>query len=116
MRFKVNATVNWANGQETDYAVTTGSLNEAYQRIVDGVDGWTSMVITIVPVGSESWAPVRREDLKVGDIVVVDAGFSCMDAGSEHVVWEDDGDLFIYCREGKHFLGNGTLSGIRKAQ
>jgi len=46
---------------------------------------------------------MKLADIKTGDRVVVDAGFTCMRPGV-HAVERDDGGLFIPCDHGKHYL------------
>jgi len=46
---------------------------------------------------------MKLSKLKVGDIVLADAGFNCLTAG-EHTVAESEGELFIPCSYGKHYL------------
>lgn len=45
----------------------------------------------------------RLEDLKVGDTVLTDDGFTCMKEG-HHTVRGDGNGLFLECDEGKHYL------------
>lgn len=59
-------------------------------------------------------------DLKVGDKVVTDAGFTCLDADVVCEVQEDEDGLFIECAEGKHHLhgqagSDGEIVGLRLA-
>jgi hypothetical protein len=42
--------------------------------------------------------------VRQGDILECDAGFTCMDRGSQHVVHKADDGLYIECREGRHYL------------
>lgn len=45
------------------------------------------------------------KDVKPGDILVVDGGFTCMKAGEHKKVYRrHDGDLFVLCEEGSHCL------------
>lgn len=47
----------------------------------------------------------KYKDIKVGDILVADAGFDCLFDGQKCVVEEDaQGIKFIYCTEGPHYL------------
>lgn len=60
---------------------------------------------------------MKLTDVKEGDIIIADGGFTCMEAG-EHKVY-DDGRFYIKCDEGKHFLEgqedeNGNLIGVTK--
>lgn len=59
----------------------------------------------------------RLDDLKRGDRVIVDDGFTCMTAWSEKIVDEDNAGLFVDCEDGGHGLdgqddGDGFLVGI----
>lgn len=48
---------------------------------------------------------VKLTDIKPGDFVTVDGGFTCMTEGKEYEVFEDaDGDLFIECTKDGHWL------------
>jgi hypothetical protein len=46
---------------------------------------------------------LRLEDLKAGDVVVADAGFTCIRPGA-HTVRDCDGVLYVECDDGKHCL------------
>ena len=48
------------------------------------------------------WA--RQSEVKVGDYLETDAGFTCVDAGSVLQVRESEGRLYIPCRCGQHSL------------
>lgn len=59
---------------------------------------------------------LKLNELKVGDKVFVDNGFTCMDAG-EKIVKSDKGHLYVECDAGHHDLAgqlndDGTLSGV----
>lgn len=60
--------------------------------------------------------PLKLSELKAGDTVFVDNGFTCMDAGKK-TVKSDRGHLYVKCDAGNHDLAgqlhdNGTLSGV----
>lgn len=47
----------------------------------------------------------RIADVKTGDMLEDDGGFGCLDGVSKHVVQADmNGQLFIPCDEGQHYL------------
>lgn len=46
---------------------------------------------------------MKLADIKIGDRVKTDGGFTCMAAGTKIVEGDDDG-LFIPCNDGKHYL------------
>lgn len=57
------------------------------------------------------------EGLKAGDVVIVDGGFDCMEAGPKVVGLDESGELFVPCSHGHHLLGgqegeDGGLVGI----
>jgi hypothetical protein len=59
----------------------------------------------------------KISDIKVGDILIADDGFTCMKAGEHEVKASEAGALFIDCTEGRHFLAgqeraDGTLIGL----
>ena len=63
-----------------------------------------------------SFVEAKLKELKAGDVVYTDAGFTCLDAGKHHVHEDEDG-LYIKCDEGRHYLegqinDHGTLSGV----
>lgn len=61
---------------------------------------------------------MRYQDLEVGSVIDVDAGFDCVRPGAHVVQKSEDGALYISCTHGKHFLdgqigGDGYLVGIK---
>jgi len=59
---------------------------------------------------------MKISEFKVGDMVVADAGFTCLDPG-EHRIEEDHVGLYIRCQCGHHYLdgqvnGSGHIIGI----
>ena len=40
---------------------------------------------------------LQLKDLKVGDTIIADAGFTCMEAGPKIVKVHEDGELFVDC-------------------
>ncbi len=51
----------------------------------------------------------KLTEVKPGDILTADAGFTCMSAGPHTVEVDDRGQLYIPCNDGKHFL-DGQLN------
>ena len=49
---------------------------------------------------------MKLSDLKVGDIIIADDGFTCMKAGPHTVHATDDGDLFVWCKGPEDEVGN----------
>ena len=48
---------------------------------------------------------INFADVKVGDVLVPDGGFTCMREGTQRLVREDPHNgLYINCDDGKHFL------------
>lgn len=47
---------------------------------------------------------MKLNDLKAGDAVAIDEGFTCMYAGIRIVQQDANGDLFIYCAWGRHYF------------
>lgn len=61
---------------------------------------------------------MKLTDIKAGDAVITDDGFTCMPS-KRTKVREDDIGLYVPCRSGKHYLdgqldGRGHLIGISK--
>lgn len=60
---------------------------------------------------------MKLADIKIGDCVCADGGFTCLRPGF-HDVEGDDGGLFVRCDDGKHYLvgqeadGDADLVGI----
>ena len=46
----------------------------------------------------------KLTDLKLGDKLETDSGFTCMRRGQIETVYEDIGGLFVHCSEGSHYL------------
>jgi hypothetical protein len=65
---------------------------------------------------------LKLVDVKAGDILIADGGFTCMRDASEHVVRGDtEESLFIDCDAGEHRLVGqlddaGNLVGLTKKQ
>jgi len=62
---------------------------------------------------------VKLDDLKPGDVITLDSGFTCHEAGNAQVESDTDGAYFI-CANGRHYLdgqegADGYLVGITKA-
>lgn len=60
---------------------------------------------------------LKLQDLKVGMMMHVDGGFSCMPEGDCMVEATQDGELFVPCSSGSHLLEgqceeDGTMVGI----
>ena len=51
----------------------------------------------------------KLADLKPGDVLIADAGFTCL-RWKEHctVLRGEDGEMFVPCEEGVHYLGSQT--------
>lgn len=63
---------------------------------------------------------LRLSDVKPGDMVMLDDGFSCMPPGRRRVETSEDGSLFVPCDEGRHYLSgqvgdDGFLVGVYAA-
>jgi hypothetical protein len=61
---------------------------------------------------------IKLSDLKAGDTIIADGGFTCMEAGPKKVYAADDG-LHVLCNKGRHYLegqldDDGTLVGLEK--
>lgn len=62
---------------------------------------------------------MKLTDIKAGDIIMADAGFTCLNSG-HHVVEESRLGLYIRCDHGEHYLAGqedegGELVGISAA-
>ncbi len=62
---------------------------------------------------------VRLSDLKPGDRIEIDDGFTCADAGTVDVCADTNGELYFACEDGRHYLegqldfdGSDVLVGI----
>jgi len=45
------------------------------------------------------------KDIKVGNVIIADGGFTCLADGQTCVVRIDrDGDLYVTCQDGCHYL------------
>ncbi len=52
---------------------------------------------------------VKFNDIKVGDELVADSGFTCLSNGITVAVQQDDAGFFVTCYNGKHHL-DGQLN------
>lgn len=65
---------------------------------------------------------LKLKDVKAGDRIVVDGGFTCIKGGTVVELYPDeDGHLCFKCRKGDHGLagqigGGGQLIGLARAQ
>ena len=63
---------------------------------------------------------LKYSDLKAGDQLMGFEGWECIPASAVRTVFEDeDGDLYLRCKQGKHYLdgqiqGGGYLLGMIK--
>jgi hypothetical protein len=64
----------------------------------------------------------RLEDVKPGDVLIADGGFTCLTENGRCKVREDEHGLYVICDEGKHYLdgqldddGTGII-GFAKAE
>lgn len=62
---------------------------------------------------------VRLADLKPGDVIVAGPGAGCVDPGHYAVRADSEGDLFVLCLAGMHYLEHaarpdGTLAGFSR--
>lgn len=62
---------------------------------------------------------MRLADVKEGDTIIADGGFTCIHPGPVAVEGDAKG-LFVHCAEGKHYLagqegGDGDLIGLSKS-
>lgn len=44
------------------------------------------------------------DDLKVGDLLVVDDDFTCMSGWSVKELFEDEDGFYVHCDQGRHYL------------
>ena len=49
-------------------------------------------------------AVIPMDEVKVGDVLVADGGFTCIKEGEHVVVDSDEHGLFVPCSFGKHHL------------
>lgn len=64
-------------------------------------------------------ALILLADIKGGDLLIADDGFTCMPAGQLSVAASHDGQLFVPCNHGVHYLNGqtdsrGRLVGFRR--
>jgi len=52
--------------------------------------------------------PMKLQDVKAGDKLIADAGFSCMPEGPAIVEVDPKGQLYIRCQNGCHYLDSMT--------
>lgn len=50
------------------------------------------------------YIPVLLKDVKEGDTLITDGGFTCMEEGEEKIVKNDNGVLCIDCDSGGHAI------------
>jgi len=61
---------------------------------------------------------MKLDDLKQGDVIVADDGFTCMPANRFCLVIEGRNGKYVLCEQGDHYLdgqddGEGNLVGFR---
>lgn len=62
----------------------------------------------------------KLSELKAGDTLIADAGFTCMAAGETEVTADSEGSLYVVCEDGVHYLAgqvdfedHDTLVGLK---
>jgi hypothetical protein len=65
-------------------------------------------VIRVKDAGGRFYAELS--ELRPGDVVQVDGGFSCIKDGEKRTV-NDDGELWIACKDGRHYLSGQVDDG-----
>lgn len=55
---------------------------------------------------------LRLEDVKEGDVLVADGGFTCLKEGERCEVRKDEVGLYVLCQGGKHYLEGQTDDGV----
>jgi hypothetical protein len=69
-----------------------------------------------------SSTPLYLKDVKPGDMLTCDCAFTCTDPQRAYKVYsdEEDGSLYIKCRDGRHYLvgqlQHGVLVGMARAR
>lgn len=58
-------------------------------------------------IDGREWA--KLSELEPGDVLLADGDFTCGIANKERLVGKRDGELFVTCNDGKHYL-DGQLS------
>jgi hypothetical protein len=63
---------------------------------------------------------LKEADVRAGIRVVADGGFTCIPEGASLTVYaDDDGEFFVHCQSGRHYLDgqleNGRFIGMRLA-
>ena len=61
----------------------------------------------------------KLADVKHGDTLIADAGFTCLDAGQHEVKTDATGAFYVDCADGSHYLSGqkdqaGNLVGMSK--
>ena len=51
---------------------------------------------------------VKLSEVIVGDVLIVDGGFTCMKNGVAKVIYADSKGLYIHCTKGRHWLDGQT--------
>ena len=59
----------------------------------------------------------KVDEVKRGSFLIADGGFTCMEPGRKKVMANAEGDLYVRCREGRHYLDgqideNGVYVGL----
>lgn len=47
---------------------------------------------------------VKLGEVSAGDTIYADSGFDCMEAGAHTVLAAADGELYVECQKGQHWL------------
>jgi hypothetical protein len=55
---------------------------------------------------------VKITDIKPGDVLIADAGFTCVEAGPVAIEEDENGELYFLCSEGRHYLDGQTDDGV----
>jgi hypothetical protein len=55
----------------------------------------------------------RLSEVKEGDEVTFDGGFTCLEEGDVQPVYKDDKGFYVLCKQGQHYL-DGQLDHVHK--
>ncbi len=114
----MSSLIDWANKQIEGFAAPHPDNRQFNVSASISIEAGVGQML-VLTIEATQLERVRMADLKAGDVLIADAGFSCIPEG-EVIVNGDEAGLYFECAEGRHRLDGqedepgGYLSGLTR--